>query len=343
MTYDYYNTTASAAWSSQYPSIASVNLGTVTGVSGGTSLVTAQFSDYGNWVDYPQLGCQGSLLNGNPGSTANVAQLSISSPTSGAIYNLGGSNYNQATVPLQANSACSGTANWTLNYTYTDLQPATYTGTSSTSGTIGQTNNYTTPVGLGGKVVAQAQATLGGQQYNASVTFWVLGTPIPNATITSRLLSLYSGTTSGLLTGIAEDESSYRQFSGSETRMGITGYWPMGNSANGSTPADSYVGLMQVPNGMAAGFDWYTNTSNGASIFQSKLGSASSYSSSEIIIYPNLPALAGTQLESEALVYYGGFATGTHYYYPNSAGTAWVATTNNAVLGYVSTVYGDIQ
>jgi hypothetical protein len=179
--------------------------------------------------------------------------------------------------------------------------------------------------------------------YNSSVTFYVLGTQIPNATITSRLVGLYSGTTSGLLTGIAEDESSYRQFSGSETRMGITGYWPLGNGATQGTPADSYVGLMQVPNGMASGFDWYTNTSGGASIFQSKLTSANNYSSSQQKTYPNLPALAGVQLENEALVYYGGFASGTHYYTPNSTGTAWVATTNTNVTTYVSSVRGGIQ
>ena len=132
------------------------------------------------------------------------------------------------------------------------------------------------------------------------------------------------------------------QFSGSESRMGITGYWPLGNAANSSTPADSYVGLMQEPNGMASGFDWYANTSGGASIFQSKLNSASNYSSSQHSTYPSLPALSGVQLENEALVYYAGFASGTHYYTPDSTGTAWVVTTNTNVLTYVSTVRGGI-
>jgi hypothetical protein len=72
MTYYYYNSTADAAWNSQNSNVATVNSGTVKGVSGGTSLVTAQYSDYGEYVDYPILGCQGTLLSGNPGSTANV-------------------------------------------------------------------------------------------------------------------------------------------------------------------------------------------------------------------------------------------------------------------------------
>ncbi len=350
MTYYYYNSTASAAWNSQYSNIASVNAGTVTGVSGGTSLVTAQFSDYGNWTDYPILGCQGTLLNGNPGSTANVAQLSISSPTSGAIYNLGGSNYNQATVPLQANSACSGTANWTLNYTYTDLQPATYTGTSSTSGTIGQTNNYTTPVGLGGKVVAQAQATLGGQQYNSSVTFWVLGTPIPNNTITTRLCGLYSGATSGLLTGIAMQETGYVQFY-TYTEMGVQGKWPYGNQIAGQgTPLDSQVGLMQVPNGMTSSggpaFDWYTNTSNGLSTFQGKLSAVQTYVSGLRSQHSGLPDLSGSQYEDNQLILYGGWllgSNGNYFWVPNSTFTGWVKNTSAPGYSYVNTVRNDVQ
>jgi hypothetical protein len=275
-------------------------------------------------------------------NTTPSCGLTIANPTANSVFNLAGSSYNQASVPLQANSMCSGTVSWTLSYTYTTLTPATYTASSSTSTTLGQNSNYTTPVGVGGQVKAQAQATIAGQNISQSVVFFVLGTQIPNSTITTRLLGLYSGTTSGLLTGIAAHESSYMQFSGSELRMGITGYWPLGNAANSSTPADSYVGLMQEPNGMASGFDWYTNTSGGASIFQSKLTSASNYSSSQQSTYPSLPALSGVQLENEALVYYAGFASGTHYYTPNSTGTAWVVTTNTNVLTYVSTVRGGI-
>ncbi len=347
---DYYvNVTAASLWSSAYPNIASVNTaGTVKGQSAGTTGVTGQYNSYYyGWVllHAPfDFGCEAYSTCGNGTNTTNVCSLSIASPSSNAVISLGGSSYNQATIPLEATSACSGTVNWTLSYTYTSRQPSTYTGSSSTTGTIGQTLNYTTPVGLGGEVTAQAQATLGGQNYTTSGTFYVLGTTIPNATITSRLLSLYSsGATPALLTGIAMVESTYEQFV-EAYMMGGTGLWPDGSN---SGTLDAYVGLMQVPNGMTSSggpaFDWYTNTSTGASIFKSKLSSASSYSSSEQTTYPNLPALAGTQLENEALVYYGGFASGTHFYTPNSAGTAWVATTNTNVTTYVNTVLEDIQ
>jgi len=105
----------------------------------------------------------------NSGRTEQTGDLgvgtdSVSPPAATARYNPAVRQISLAGGPGVANAACSGTVNWTLNYTYTDLQPKTYTGTSSTSGTIGQTNNYTTPVGLGGQVVAKAQATLNGQQ-----------------------------------------------------------------------------------------------------------------------------------------------------------------------------------
>lgn len=123
--------------------------------------------------------------------------------------------------------------------------------------------------------------------------------------------------------------------------MGLLGKWPYGNQiATQGAPLDSHVGLMQVTNGMAPGFNWYTNTTNGASVFQSSLTGASSYSSSERKTYPSLPALAGASLENEALRDYGGFSV--HYYTPNSTGTAWVTTTNTQLLNYVNSVRGHL-
>jgi hypothetical protein len=266
----------------------------------------------------------------------------MSSPSANAVFSLGGSSYNQASVTLQANSACSGTVNWTLNYSYTSRQPATYTGSSSTSGTVGQGLNYTTPVGLSGQVTAQAKATLGGQNLTTSVTFYVLGTTIPPSTITSRLLSLYSGgATPTLLKGIACYESSYEQFVQAYMNGG-TGLWPNGNN---SGTLDAYVGLMMVPNGMAPGFDWYTNTSNGLSIFQSKYSTVQTYVSNLRSQYSGLPNLSGSQYEDNQLILYGGWWTGNSSYYwvPNSTYTGWVTNTSAPGYNYVNTVRNDIN
>jgi hypothetical protein len=59
-------------------------------------LVTAQFSDYGQYTDYPILGCQGTLLPGNPSGTVNVLSLS-QSPTQ---FNMSTGDTKQITVTL---------------------------------------------------------------------------------------------------------------------------------------------------------------------------------------------------------------------------------------------------
>jgi hypothetical protein len=208
-------------------------------------------------------------------------------------------------------------------------------------------------VGLGGKVVAQAQATLGGQQYNASVTFWVLGTVIPNNTISCRLVSLYSGATSGLLTGIAEVETGgygYAQFY-SYTEMGLLGKWPLGNqTSTPNAPLDSHVGLMQVLNGMTSAggpaFDWYTNTSNGLNTFQGKLSTVQTYVSNLRSQHTGLPDLSGSQYEANQLILYGGWLLGSnanYYWVPNSTFTGWATNTSAPGYSYVQTVFGNIQ
>ncbi len=287
-------------------------------------------------------------------STGNVCGLSISSPTSGQVFSMGGGNYNQATVSLEATSACTGTANWTLNFTYTSRLPATFTGSTTTSTTINQSTNYTTPVGEGGQVTAQAQATLAGQSFTKSITFYVLGAAIPYSTITSRLYSLYTtGATPHLLTGIAEVESSYHQFV-QAYMMGATGDWPNGDNA--ASLLDAYVGLMMVPNGMTQGFDWITDTSatdqrGGAYIFNQKLSTASTCMGVEQQSYPSLPLLSGSQLEENALVFYSGNSgTGTcsqvspHLYWvPASDGTSWVENSSSPEYTYVNNVENSIQ
>ncbi len=112
MTYFYYNTTASAAWSSQYSSIASVNTGTVKGLSGGTSLITAQFSDYGNWTDYPILGCQGTLLPGSPGGAAYV--VSITGPQTAWWFNGQTPSGYATTITLTALPSGMSSYSWSL-------------------------------------------------------------------------------------------------------------------------------------------------------------------------------------------------------------------------------------
>ena len=183
-----------------------------------------------------------------------------------------------------------------------------------------------------------ATATLGGHSFSASRTAYIDGVAIPDATITDRLVTLYSsGATPHLLTGIAFQESSYRQFE-QKTLYGISGRWPIESP---SPALGQYVGMMQVPNGMSNAFDWLTNTSQGANIFQGKLTDASNYVAGLRSQYPQLPALSGVELENEALSRYGGFLD--RYYTVNASGNGWVTTTREALLDYVSTIRGNMR
>ncbi|MGH9453174.1 MAG: hypothetical protein ACRD2O_04300, partial [Terriglobia bacterium] len=347
----YYDETLGSSWSSDDSSVCSIGgQGVIDANAGGLCTITAQFISP-KWVwdaglcahVFPPI----ALLALSHGA---VCSLSIVSPSSNQVISLGGGNYNQAPVSLKTDGACTGSVSWTLNFTYTSRQPATYKTTSTSSGTTNNTTNYTTPVGAGGQVTAQAQATLAGHNFQSSVTFYVLGTAIPNATITSRLESLYTGATYGLLTGIAMHESNYGQFY-SYAEMGLLGKWPHGNAALGGVAPDTYVGLMQVPNGMAPGFDWYTNTLTGKNTFQQKLSTAGTCETTEQGTYKGLPSLSGSQLEENALVFYAGDSgTGTCsqvspnlYWIPNGTGTAWVVNTSSPGYNYVNNVEGDIQ
>ncbi len=67
----------------------------------------------------------------------------------------------------------------------------------------------------GGRLTIKASATVNGIQCSSEITNFITGVGIPDATITQRLRGLYTplaGGTAGRLTGIAMNESSYRQF-----------------------------------------------------------------------------------------------------------------------------------
>ncbi len=275
-----------------------------------------------------------------------MCDLTITSPADGQVFDLGGVSYNLATVPLAAQSACSGTANWTLSFSYTSAWGITYPGSGGTSTTLNpignyQTTNYQTPVGNGGQINLTAQATLAGHSVTKSKTISVDGTEIPNPTIFTRLASLYSGATPLLLKGTCFQESNYHQFVLRSLYLVPNGRWPIENAANEYTPAGKFVGLMQIPNGMNNAFDWLTNTQQGAIIFQGYLTWANNYVANLQSQYPQLPGLNVLELENEALSKYGGFST--RYYTVNASGNGWVITTRQDLLEYVSVIRANSQ
>ncbi len=148
----YYDLTQSAAWSSSNSGVVRPHTGRqwqADGVGAGSENFTGAYTG----LVYLGTYCAPSQHPGQDSSPGNVCNgFTITNPVASQVFSMGGATYNSATVPLTTSSTCSGTANWTLSYSYTSRQPATYTGSSSTSSSIGQTANYPTPVALGGQI-----------------------------------------------------------------------------------------------------------------------------------------------------------------------------------------------
>ncbi len=242
-------------------------------------------------------------------------------------------SYNQASLTLNAQSNCTGTATWSFSWSYQAISDGTiYVGSpSSTSQTINQPVTYLTPVGVGGQSSTNVYASFGA---SVNLVEYVAGSTIPNATVVGKMTSLYGGATPNLLVGIAFVESSCMQFTfRSHPAYVVEDYWPLeGGGGN-------YVGLMQVPPSQSTLFDWTSNAASGSSVYGQKLTAAASYSNQQTGANPTLPALTPTQQEDEALWQYAGYLSSGHYYLPNAGATGWVVTSANANgVAYVQNV-----
>ncbi|MFQ6082400.1 MAG: hypothetical protein ACE5WD_03465, partial [Candidatus Aminicenantia bacterium] len=94
---------------------------------------------------------------------------------------------------------------------------------------------------MGGQLTINASATVNECQVQAEpVIVTITGVTIPETLITDRLVQLYHGPTARLMTGLAQVESSYLQFS-TRTLYNRTDLWPQESYDGGS-----HIGLMQV-------------------------------------------------------------------------------------------------
>jgi len=196
----------------------------------------------------------------------------------------------------------------------------------------------------GGRLIVKASAAVNGAPCSSEITNFITGVGIPNATITRRLRGLYTppaGGMAGLLTGIAMQESSYRQFFNEYTKYGLTARWPVENIST-TPPKGTYIGMMQVPVAMDTAWDWLINTQTGANIFAEKLARATAEVANLQRTHPGLPNLTGIQLENYALGLYGGY---NKYYTPVQAGEQWQwqTTTDQKLLDYVSSIRKNIR
>ena len=197
----------------------------------------------------------------------------------------------------------------------------------------------------GGRLTIKASANVNGIQCSSEITNFITGVGIPDATITRRLKGLYTppaGGTAELLTGIAMQESSYRQFDARIIKYGLKTRWPVENIST-TPPKGTYIGMMQVPVAMDTAWDWLVNTQTGANIFAEKLTIAADKVANERRAHPGLRNLTTGELENYALGLYGGHSR--PYYAPDQVGGQWQwqTTKNRPLLNYVSKVRKNIQ
>src|SRR5262249_26844449 len=153
-----------------------------------------------------------------------------------------------------------------------------------------------TITGMGGRILAQAVQGPGKDRLDEAQNATVAGTQIPDEEITSRLISLYNGATPRLMTGIAQRESGYAQFSPSNL-FGKSDLWPLESFDGGS-----HIGLMMMEVTMQNAFDWYANTQGGVALFRQKLVIARRLMTKIQNSHPGLRALSDVELENMALV-----------------------------------------
>jgi|HubBroStandDraft_3_1064219.scaffolds.fasta_scaffold24428_2 hypothetical protein len=231
---------------------------------------------------------------------------------------------------------------WTAQLTYMTAGGVGATATtpyqlSRTFQTGSGAAHQETYAAMGGQVTVNASSgTLTAQP----ITFFVTGSRISGTEITTRLLALYSGATRRLMTGIAQKESSYRQF-GREVLFGVAALWPLESYPTPSSPKGAHIGLMMVPavGGIGNAWSWLVNTQAGVTLFGDKLATAHRKMVQIQNRHAGLRDLNPVELENMALVLYGDHPSASlnkQYYLAvrtSGGGWDWLRNTTGNPLG----------
>lgn len=280
--------------------------------------------------------------------------LRISTPTKDAEFLLTQQNLTRSEDVsfAAAGSAATGTVNWTAELEYDTSTPRSMPGLTSTFTTEGTATHKLYYQSRGGRL--KVSASTSAAQACPVEYVYILGSQIPDDTITTRLVSLYStGPTPRLYTGIAKQESNYRQFT-QTTKYGHAGLWPTESYDGGS-----HVGLMQVASsgstitgsqGVFNAWSWIENTTSADTLFREKMRTAARLYLRMRTAAPGIRELTGPELENMAVTLYGpGAAAGTENQYYRAVNTNgawdWVVNTQNnpAGVAYTNEVRSKIQ
>ena len=278
----------------------------------------------------------------------NRLGLSIIFPQDQSNFSLSQSDLTATdTVSFQAHTGdTTSTVKWSTNLKYsTSKGKGSYSISDNKINTTGSDVETKTYTSIGGILTVKASAKIDGSAHNAGPnTIFITGVKIPSDSITNQLLSLYSGSTPRLLTGIAMKESTYRQFN-NQLRYGYSGYWPLESYDGGS-----HIGLMMVPVSKTDAWDWTANTQDGAKLFNGKLAIALTLEKKIIKNHPGLRSLTGIERENMALVLYGPYANASlskQYYVPQKTNDLWDWTVNSTGnshgVGYANSVRSMMQ
>ena len=120
----YYNENGSTSWTSEYPSVATVDSsGTVTAQSGGTSTITGQFSGYAYVWNEMMWYCSSSLLQGEGSATIDVGdQTPVVSSVTPSPW-VSGHTYTNGTISGQyfGTSPTASLSDPTITFSYTPI------------------------------------------------------------------------------------------------------------------------------------------------------------------------------------------------------------------------------
>lgn len=235
-------------------------------------LLTTSASEYFSFPPntYTPLGIAGYIYVPPPqAGQACVTTTTIIEPSVDQIVEMNGADYTQATVVFQG-QVPGALADWTLDSTYTtaDGTFGPYT-THSVGSTVYDYRDSVTYDSAGGKVTVKPTCD---SCTNTSIDVYVVGPSgnVPEPSITAYATSLYgaySPPTPALMTGIAMQESDYRQFE-TQTIYGKTAKWPL-PSYRGS----HHSGLMMVEParfGPAILWNWKTNVWQGLNFWNTE-------------------------------------------------------------------------
>ncbi len=293
----------------------------------------------------------GGAYDNGGGLTATISccELVIKSPQSDAQYPLSQNDITAVNLTYEADDQTnSGQVSWTVNLEYATSGGKGATQTLDTFTSTANSPTARTYQSQGGRLTISAtEATASGTISSCPTNYYayIVGAPIQDSEITSRLISLYArGATPNLLTGIASVESSYLQFN-NRTLYNYYADWPYESYDGGS-----HIGLMQVPTTLTDAWDWHVNTLDGANLFQAKLATARRLERRIRRYFHGLRPLTPVQIENMALVLYGPYASGDltmQYYYPQVTGhrAVWVVNTfyNPNGVAYADNVRASVR